>query len=71
MFNTIQYRDGKIIAAAIDEITGSISPKPTVSSGSSPSTQVFNPHAGVQISSPSHAFFDDELPPVEEPFLPE
>ena len=92
MFNTIQYRDGKLIIAAIDEINGvvpsakSMAPgiNPGIgsgmgsgmdsgmSSGMSPlNPQVFNPHPGVQIVSPSHAFFDDELPPVEEPFLPE
>lgn len=71
MFNTIQYRDGKLISAAVNEVTGSAPPKQLVPSGASPSSQIFNPHAGVQIASPSHAFFDDELPPVEEPFLPE
>ena len=72
MFNTIQYRDGKIIAQSIDEIKGISTSTKTNFLTQGSESQVFNPHMqGPNINSPSHAFFDDELPPVQEPFLPE
>lgn len=71
MFNTIQYRDGKIIGHIIDELKGFSSiPKPVSAGEKDP--QVFNPHVNSPaINSPSHIFFDDELPKVVEPFIPE
>lgn len=70
MFNTIQYRDGKLIAVAIDEMNGFTATKSAGFGGGGSNSQVFNPHSAPAINSPSHVFFDDELPPVEEPFLP-
>lgn len=72
MFNSIQYRDGKLIAITLDAMNGfnTTSTKGFGANGSS-NTQVFNPHSAPAIQSPSHAFFFDELPQVYEPFLPE
>ena len=72
MFNTIQYRDGKIIARAIDEMNG-FTFNSKLGDDKGGDTQVFNPHNdNATINSPSHSFFfDDDLPSVEEPFLPE
>lgn len=73
MFNTIQYRDGKLIATIIDEMNGFNLASKTRKDG--PGSQVFDPHNGdgaAAIQSPSHSFFfDDDLPQVHEPFLPE
>lgn len=76
MFNTIQYRDGKLIASIIDQMNGFNPSLKGSKDPNSPGSQVFNPHTGgasnQAISSPSHAFFfDDDLPKVVEPFLPE
>ena len=71
MFNSIQYRDGKIIAEAIDEMRG-FSNTTKTGFNKTGNSQVFNPHMpGPGINSPSHAFFDDDLPVVTAPFLPE
>lgn len=72
MFNTIQYRDGTLVAKAIDKMNGfkfgidGTNSKEIIS-------ESFNPSGNSEESqSPTHSFFfDDELPPVVEPFLPE
>lgn len=69
MFNTIQYRDGKLIAMTIDQMNGFGANGR--GAGGANSAQSFNPHTAA-INSPSHFnFFDDDLPAVTEPFLPE
>jgi hypothetical protein len=73
MFNTIQYRDGKVISNAISENANLMGGNNTNTGGkeaNTNNTQVFNP-VSQQINSPSSFFFDDELPQVHEPFLPE
>mmetsp|Transcript_26160 Transcript_26160/g.26030 ORF Transcript_26160/g.26030 Transcript_26160/m.26030 type:complete len:117 (+) Transcript_26160:465-815(+) len=69
-FDTIQFREGALIAQSVDEMNGFNFKKTTKNEKKDSSGGP--PKDATQIESPSHAFFfDDELPPVVEPFLPE
>jgi hypothetical protein len=73
LFTTIQYRAGGHIASWIDEINGfHKTSKNFVAKSKSQTSNAFTPAGGSPPTSPSLAafFFDDELPPVQEPFLP-